>query len=181
MAKINTTNYQPVSAWNGTQDLLIVEQPDGTKVATPEQVKQYVEAGDFEATGEIIDGHGNILDNIADTDEFTIELPSGWTKPGKSPYTLQFIKRGKIVCVYCTGVYTGSINQSVNVGTLPTKFKPFTRTEIKIMNLIVAPITDYNPAVSFSFLADGRIIIYSYGKTNADLNIGSYIGSYPVA
>lgn len=42
MAKINTTNYQPVTAWNGTQDLFVVEQPDGTKVATPEQVKQYV-------------------------------------------------------------------------------------------------------------------------------------------
>lgn len=44
MAKINTMNYQPVTAWNGTQDLLIVEQPDGTKVATPEQVKQYMNA-----------------------------------------------------------------------------------------------------------------------------------------
>lgn len=42
MAKINTTNYQPVTSWNGTQDLLIVEQPDGTKVATPEQIKQFV-------------------------------------------------------------------------------------------------------------------------------------------
>lgn len=66
MAKINTTNYQPVTAWNGTQDLFVVEQPDGTKVATPEQVKQYVEAGDFEATGEIIDGHGNILSGVAE-------------------------------------------------------------------------------------------------------------------
>lgn len=42
MAKINTTNYRPITAWNGTQDMLIVEQSDGTKVATPEQVKQYV-------------------------------------------------------------------------------------------------------------------------------------------
>lgn len=42
MAKINTMNYQTVAAWNGTQDLFVVEQPDGTKVATPEQVKQYV-------------------------------------------------------------------------------------------------------------------------------------------
>lgn len=61
MAKINTTNYLPVTSWNGTQDLLIVEQPDGTKVATPEQIKQYVEAGNFTATGEITDGHGNVL------------------------------------------------------------------------------------------------------------------------
>lgn len=66
MAKINTTNYQPVTAWNGTQDLLIVEQPDGTKVATPEQVKQYVEAGDFEATGEIKDGNGNVLSDVVE-------------------------------------------------------------------------------------------------------------------
>lgn len=42
MAKINTLNYQTVAAWNGSQDLFVVEQPDGTKVATPEQVKQYV-------------------------------------------------------------------------------------------------------------------------------------------
>lgn len=44
MAKINTTNYQPVTAWNGTQDLFIVEQPDGTKVATPEQIRQCMNA-----------------------------------------------------------------------------------------------------------------------------------------
>ena len=42
MAKINTLNYQTVAAWNGSQDLFVVEQTDGTKVATPEQVKQYV-------------------------------------------------------------------------------------------------------------------------------------------
>jgi hypothetical protein len=65
MAKINTMNYHPVTAWNGTQDLFVVEQPDGTKVATPEQVKQYMEAGDFEATGEVKDGHGNILKDMA--------------------------------------------------------------------------------------------------------------------
>ena len=65
MAKINTMHYQPVTAWDGTQDLFVVEQPDGTKVATPEQVKQYVEAGDFETTGEIKDGHGNMLKDMA--------------------------------------------------------------------------------------------------------------------
>ena len=84
MAKINTTNYQPITAWNGTQDLLIVEQPDGTKVATPEQVKQFVEAGDFESTGEIIDGHGNILAKKADITTVTIPAftPSeaGWRR-----------------------------------------------------------------------------------------------------
>lgn len=42
MAKINTLNYQTVASWNGSQDLFVVEQPDGTKVATPAMVKQYV-------------------------------------------------------------------------------------------------------------------------------------------
>ena len=65
MAKINTLNYQTVAAWNGSQDLFVVEQPDGTKVATPAMVKQFIEAGDFEATGEVKDGHGNILKDMA--------------------------------------------------------------------------------------------------------------------
>lgn len=65
MAKINTLNYQTVASWNGSQDLLIVEQPDGTKVATPAMVKQFIEAGDFEATGEVKDGHGNVLKDMA--------------------------------------------------------------------------------------------------------------------
>lgn len=65
MAKINTLNYQTVAAWNGSQDLFVVEQSDGTKVATPAMVKQFIEAGDFEATGEVKDGHGNILADMA--------------------------------------------------------------------------------------------------------------------
>lgn len=69
MAKINTLNYQTVAAWNGTQDLFVIEQPDGTKVATPAMVKQFIEAGDFEATGEVVDGHGNILADMAKADE----------------------------------------------------------------------------------------------------------------
>lgn len=42
MPKISVDNYDTVASWNGSQDLLIVEQTDGTKVATPAQVKQYV-------------------------------------------------------------------------------------------------------------------------------------------
>ena len=66
MPRISIDNYDTVASWNGAQDLFIVEQPDGTKVATPAMVKQFIEAGDFEATGEVKDGHGNILDNLAD-------------------------------------------------------------------------------------------------------------------
>jgi hypothetical protein len=65
MPRISTDNYDTVASWNGSQDLFIVEQPDGTKVATPAMVKQFMEAGDFEATGEVKDGHGNILKDMA--------------------------------------------------------------------------------------------------------------------
>ena len=65
MPKINTDNYDTIASWNGSQDLFVVEQPDGTKVATPAMVKQFIEAGDFEATGEVKDGHGNILKDMA--------------------------------------------------------------------------------------------------------------------
>lgn len=74
MAKINTLNYQTVASWNGSQDLFVVEQPDGTKVATPAMVKQFMEAGDFEATGEIKDGHGNILADMAKSDDVDAEI-----------------------------------------------------------------------------------------------------------
>ena len=66
MPRISTDNYDTVASWNGSQDLFVVEQPDGTKVATPAMVKQFIEAGDFEATGEIKDGHGNVLSGVAD-------------------------------------------------------------------------------------------------------------------
>ena len=74
MAKINTLNYQTVAAWNGSQDLFIVEQPDGTKVATPAMVKQFIEAGDFEATGEVKDGHGNILKDMAKSADVATQI-----------------------------------------------------------------------------------------------------------
>ena len=69
MPRISTDNYDTVASWNGSQDLFIVEQPDGTKVATPAMVKQFIEAGDFVATGEVKDGHGNKLADMAKADE----------------------------------------------------------------------------------------------------------------
>lgn len=61
----NISSYNQLSNWNEDDDLLFVQQPDAPKKAHPSQLKQYVEAGDFEATGEIIDGHGNILADMA--------------------------------------------------------------------------------------------------------------------
>lgn len=65
MPRISIDNYDTIASWNGSQDLFIVEQPDGTKVATPAMVKQFIEAGDFEATGDVKDGHGNVLADMA--------------------------------------------------------------------------------------------------------------------
>lgn len=74
MPKVNTFNYDTIASWNGSEDLFVVEQPDGTKVATPAQVKQFIEAGDFEATGEVKDGHGNILADMAKASDVTDAL-----------------------------------------------------------------------------------------------------------
>lgn len=74
MPRISTDNYDTVASWNGSQDLFIVEQPDGTKVATPAMVKQFIEAGDFEAAGEIKDGHGNILKDMAKSADVDAEI-----------------------------------------------------------------------------------------------------------
>lgn len=65
MPKVNTFNYDTIASWNGSQDLFVVEQPDGTKVATPAMVKQFIEAGNFTVTGNIEDGDGNQLADIA--------------------------------------------------------------------------------------------------------------------
>lgn len=74
MPRISTDNYDTVASWNGSQDLFIVEQPDGTKVATPAMVKQFMQAGDFEATGEVKDGHGNILKDMAKSADVDAEI-----------------------------------------------------------------------------------------------------------
>ena len=74
MPRISIDNYDTVASWNGSQDLFVVEQPDGTKVATPAMVKQFIEAGDFEATGEVIDGHGNILKDMAKSADVDAEI-----------------------------------------------------------------------------------------------------------
>lgn len=61
----NISSYNQLSNWNEDDDLLFVQQPDAPKKAHPSQMKEYVEAGDFEATGDVKDGHGNILKDMA--------------------------------------------------------------------------------------------------------------------
>ncbi len=148
MAKINTTNYQPVTSWNGTQDLFIVEQPGGTKVATPEQVKQYVEAGDFVATGEVIDGHGNVLADMAksaDVDEqfadlnddltlekFTVTLASAIGTPNQFDSNCFYNPKTKQVHLDIMIYSSDSLIPSSGnvVFTVPAKYRPAVNTQL---------------------------------------------------
>ena len=66
MARIK--EYPSITSFDGTDDALAIEQTDGAnnrlRKVSPAQLKQYMEAGDFAATGEVEDGHGNILSDI---------------------------------------------------------------------------------------------------------------------
>lgn len=120
MAKINTLNYQTVAAWNGSQDLFIVEQPDGTKVATPAMVKQFIEAGDFEATGEVIDGHGNILADMAKADEVKgiaeagDFVATGEVKDGHGNILADMAKASDVIsCISYGNITASSITEAI--------------------------------------------------------------------
>ena len=161
MPRISTDNYDTVASWNGSQDLFVVEQPDGTKVATPAMVKQFIEAGDFEATGEVKDGHGNKLaDVVAEIgdlsqtgltgDSVAEQLGSAKTyvdnavaKTSITP-TLNSgfaMDNGSItisnkVCYFAPNFYYNSnftVGTAVDVGTLPSNCKP--KTGIRIAAL----------------------------------------------
>ena len=161
MPKVNTFNYDTIVSWNGSEDLFVVEQPDGTKVATPAMVKQFIEAGDFEATGEVKDGHGNKLaDVVAEIgdlsqtgltgDSVAEQLGSAKTyvdnavaKTSITP-TLNSgfaMDNGSItisnkVCYFAPNFYYNSnftVGTAVDVGTLPSNCKP--KTGIRIAAL----------------------------------------------
>lgn len=67
MARIK--EYPSITLFDETNDALAIEQTDGAnnrlRKVSPAQLKQYMEAGNFTVTGEIEDGHGNILKNMA--------------------------------------------------------------------------------------------------------------------
>lgn len=66
-------NLPSIESMDGSQDALVIEQTDGSedksRKVSPAQIKQYVQTGDFTATGEITDGHGNVLADMAKADE----------------------------------------------------------------------------------------------------------------
>jgi hypothetical protein len=117
MPRISTDNYDTVASWNGSQDLFVVEQPDGTKVATPAMVKQFIEAGDFEATGEIKDGHGNVLKAKQDTLTI-VDISSQATIDTTKVQDFKAYTYGKLICISLR-LKPGITDQTVVVSGLP--------------------------------------------------------------
>ena len=76
MARIK--EYPSIESFDGNADALAIEQTDGannrTRKVSPAQLKNYMQSGDFTATGEIKDGHGNILNDMAQSKATHIHL-----------------------------------------------------------------------------------------------------------
>ena len=122
MPRISTDNYDTVASWNGSQDLFVVEQPDGTRVATPAMVKQFIEAGDFEATGEVKDGHGNILkDVVAEIGDLSQTGLTG-DSVAEQLATAKNQIEGRAECFISS---SNGTTQTINIGAAPTENRTF--------------------------------------------------------
>lgn len=142
MPKVNTFNYDTIASWNGSDDLFVVEQPDGTKVATPAMVKQFIEAGDFAATGEIEDGHGNILADMAksaDVDAIAEEIDK---IIGRNSYNPNLMKN--------RGDASGDLN-NIKVNGLYTYRTTNTNTPSSWGTLMVINVTPDNLSLAWIF------------------------------
>lgn len=136
MPRISTDNYDTVASWNGSQDLFVVEQPDSTKVATPAMVKQFMQAGDFTATGEVKDGNGNILSNIAgQVSDLNNEIGAigelkTWTPQiydldtfKRNAAAQSYIKIGKLYVMFMEGTFDFSgITTILEIRNLPCQY-----------------------------------------------------------
>ena len=190
MPRISTDNYDTVASWNGSQDLFIVEQPDGTKVATPAMVKQFIEAGDFEATGKVEDGNGNKLSDIVKKAEINPSKFSDYTSQGlfaaAQSMTLTDIKGGyKIkdgICYVNVQLsFTGSFYT-------PGAWAMLGGFPISAINGVPFQATPTNNDANSKALLGGRMnnqgflfIVNSGTITGGDSTAFTFIGSYPVA
>jgi hypothetical protein len=116
----NISSYNQLSSWNEDDDLLFVQQPDAPKKAHPSQMKQYVEAGDFEATGEIKDGNGNVLSGVVE--EIGDLTQTGLT--GDSVAEQLDTARGQIESKRSLTVSSSVIGNAVNI-TSATSTDPY--------------------------------------------------------
>jgi hypothetical protein len=131
MAKINTLNYQTVAAWNGSQDLFIVEQPDGTKVATPAMVKQYVLGNSIDDIYSVMGQMGakNLIpypyyesDHTESGITWTVNSDGSVTANGTATANSTFIFRSRIEQIKCVEKNTSYILSGCPSGGSRTKY-----------------------------------------------------------
>lgn len=200
MAKINTLNYQTVASWNDSQDLFVVEQPDGTKVATPEQVKQYV-------LGNSIDDIYSVIGDLSQTgltgDSVAAQLSGVIAKAEKNPsvfsdYTSQGLYAGAqpMTITNLQGGYKVKdgicyVNMQISfTGTFSTPgawnfIDGFPASAIDGIPIMAVPTNNDTNTVA---LRGGRInttgnlyIINESRLTGENSTAFTFIGSYPVA
>lgn len=162
-------NLPSIESMNGSQDALVIEQTDGgedkSRKVSPAQIKQFMEAGDFEATGEVKDGHGNTLKDIEEKSG-VITLNSGWNFDGGVVNTVR--KFGNVAWIssyiYSTNALTAGT--LYNVGTLPTGFIPLKNCVIPIygsdsstLNGVVTIGTDGK--IKYKAVNTGRYALYT--------------------
>ena len=177
-----------IESMDGSQDALVIEQTDGSedksRKVSPAQLKQYVQTGDFEATGEVKDGHGNILKNMAKSVDVDAEIgdlsQTGLTgdsvaeqlgdvnnkvnivsniSPGPNLTMLRgvYVKIGTLVNINLVCRATGAITPDSAIGYVPTNY------------MVNAPL---NIFINAQLVSGANCRIYN-GAVRAGANISS--------
>lgn len=149
MPRISTDNYDTVASWNGSQDLFIVEQPDGTKVATPAMVKQYVLAGVTETSEQYAEC--STARNVAAK---TVTLP-GFTLEAGARISVRFTDTGS------SNPASGNITLNVN----GTGAKEIVDSHTNKTKLTYTSSLFYNNMVN-DFIYDGTYWVYMNRDNN---------------
>lgn len=157
MARIK--EYPSIESFDGNADALAIEQTDGannrTRKVTPAQLKEYMEVGDFEVTGEVKDGHGNILSDMAE-----VKTISGNGSYGCS-YTAY--KYGRVVMLKIRNVANSSTGQGMDLFYLPQGWRPMVDTDVAgrysygDFNIAVGGAVNFRAEA-----ANGKVWTYSY-------------------
>lgn len=113
--------YPSITSFDGNADALAIEQTDGasnrTRKVTPAQLKQYMETGDFVATGEIEDGHGNRLNEKQDALTI-VDISSRATIDTTKVQDFKAYTYGKLLYIYLR-LKPGITDQTIVVSGLP--------------------------------------------------------------
>lgn len=149
MPRISTDNYDTVASWNGSQDLFIVEQPDGTKVATPALLKQYVLAGVTETSEQYAEC--STARNVAAK---TVTLP-GFTLEAGARISVRFTDTGT------SNPTSGNITLNVN----GTGAKEIVDSHTNKTKLTYTSSLFYNNMVN-DFIYDGTYWVYMNRDNN---------------